>query len=215
MVYASPAPRSSHPSTKKLLLVLALSALPLAGLCADTLAPADRANAVAYLEKTRAAVVATAKGLSDAQLNFKAAPERWSVAECLEHIASAEGFLMNLIQTQVMKGPARAAGEDVKAIDEFVLKAIPDRSQKVQAPEPLKPSNRFGWVKDSLKHFEETRAKTVTFLNNTTDLRDHAIDSPLSKKLDAYQWLLFIGAHSERHTKQMQEVKDDPNFPKK
>jgi hypothetical protein len=122
---------------------------------------------------------------------------------------------MNLIQTQVMKGPARAAGEDVKAIDEFVLKAIPDRSQKVQAPEPLKPSNRFGWVKDSLKHFEETRAKTVTFLNNTTDLRDHAIDSPLSKKLDAYQWLLFIGAHSERHTKQMQEVKDDPNFPKK
>ena len=53
------------------------------------------------------------------------------------------------------------------------------------------------------------------FLKATPDLRDHAIDSPLGKKLDAYEWVLFIGAHSERHTKQMQEVKDAPGFPKK
>jgi hypothetical protein len=32
--------------------------------------------------------------------------------------------------------------------------------------------------------------------------------------LDGYEWLLFIGAHSERHTKQILEVKADPNFPK-
>jgi hypothetical protein len=37
---------------------------------------------------------------------------------------------------------------------------------------------------------------------------------PLGKKLDPYQWLLFIAAHSERHTKQMLEVKADPGFPK-
>jgi hypothetical protein len=45
-------------------------------------------------------------------------------------------------------------------------------------------------------------------------LRDHAIDSPLGKKLDAYQWVLFISAHSERHTKQINEVKADAGFPK-
>jgi hypothetical protein len=32
--------------------------------------------------------------------------------------------------------------------------------------------------------------------------------------LDAYEWVLFLTAHSERHLKQIQEVKSDPNFPK-
>ncbi len=41
------------------------------------------------------------------------------------------------------------------------------------------------------------------------------MDSPLGKKLDAYEWVLFIAAHSERHTKQILEVKADPNFPRK
>lgn len=197
---------------KKLLPLLGLSALLCSGLFAQT--AEDRASAVAYLEKTKAGVFAAAKGLSDAQLNFKAAPEKWSVAQVLEHIASAEDFLMGMIQEQVMKGPARPAGEDVKAIDSFVLAAIPDRTNKLQAPEPLKPTNRYGSPADSLKHFKESRAKTVAFLNGTKDLRDHAIDSPLGKKLDGYEWVLFIAAHSERHTKQMLEVKADPNFPK-
>ena len=34
------------------------------------------------------------------------------------------------------------------------------------------------------------------------------------KKLDGYEWLLYIAAHSERHTKQIDEVKADPHFPK-
>ena len=197
---------------KKLLSLLVLSALLLTGLFAQT--AEDRAAALAYLQKTEAGVIEGARGLSVAQLNFKPAPDRWSVAEVLEHIASTEDFLMGMVHEQVMKGPARPAGEDVKAIDAFVLKAIPDRSNKLQAPEPLKPNNRYGSPKDTLAHFEESRAKTIAFLNDTKDLRDHAIDSPLGKKLDGYQWILFIAAHSERHTKQLLEVKADPSFPK-
>ena len=33
-------------------------------------------------------------------------------------------------------------------------------------------------------------------------------------KLDGYEWILLIAGHSERHTKQMLEVKANPNFPK-
>jgi hypothetical protein len=33
-------------------------------------------------------------------------------------------------------------------------------------------------------------------------------------KLDAYEWVLFLTTHSERHLKQIQEVTSDPNFPK-
>jgi len=181
---------------------------------AQTLTQADRDKAMTYLESTRQGVVDATKGLSPAQWNFKAAPDRWSVAEVTEHIAAAEDYIRGMVVEKVMTAPARPAGEDVAALDAMVVQAIPDRSQKKQAPEPLKPTNRFGSPDGSLKHFFEARATTEDFLTKTTDLREHAADSPLGKKLDGYEWVLFIAAHSERHTKQILEVKADPNFPK-
>lgn len=200
---------------KRLLLALCVTAVLLPALKAEDLAAEDRQKALKYLEKTRADVLTATKGLSEAQWNFKPAPDRWSVAEVAEHIAAAEDFLRDRVETQVMKANARDGNEDVKAIDEFVLQGVPDRSHKVQAPEPLRPTNRFGSPKSSLQHFKQSRAETIAFLKNTKDLRQHAADSPLGKKLDAYEWVLFIAAHSERHTKQINEVKADPNFPKK
>jgi hypothetical protein len=181
---------------------------------AQSVSPADRDKALTHLETTRQGVIDATKGLSSAQWNFKPAPDRWSVAQVTEHIAAAEDYLRGMVTEKVMTAPPRPAGEDVTAIDEMVVKMIPDRSTKRQAPEPLVPSNRFGSPEGSLKHFLEARATTEDFLKKTPDLRDHAVDSPLGKKLDAYEWILFISAHSERHTKQILEVKADPNFPK-
>jgi hypothetical protein len=180
---------------------------------AQGLTQADRERGVQYLEQTRDGVVAAVKGLSDAQMKFKAAPDRWSVAETLEHIAKAEDFIFQNVTDQVMKAPPGPAGRDTAQIDAMVLALIPDRSHKVQAPPPLVPTS--GWTPaESLDHFLKSRAKTIAFLESTSDLREHAADSPLGKPLDAYEWLLFIGAQSERHTKQILEVKADPNFPK-
>ena len=200
---------------KKLLFALCLTFLTIPTLQAQNLTPAERTKALKYLEKTRADVFAATKGLSAAQWNFKPATNRWSVAEVTEHIAAAEDFLMGMIHDKVMTAPARTEAADVQAIDEFVLKNIPDRTTKVQAPEPLQPNNRFGSPKESLKHFKASRAQTIKFLKESKDLRQHALDSPLGKKLDGYEWVLFIAAHSERHTKQINEVKADANFPKK
>jgi hypothetical protein len=199
---------------KHTIAALCLFTLVAPALIAQELTKEDRDQGVKYLEKTRDGVLGATKGFSEAQWNFKPAPDRWSVAEVTEHIAAAEDLLMKRLQDEAMKAPPRTGSEDVKAIDAFVLQAIPDRSHKAQAPEPLKPNNRFGSPKESLKHFTDSRAKTIAFLKKTNDLRQHATDSPLGKKLDAYEWLLFIAAHSERHTKQIDEVKADPNFPK-
>lgn len=195
------------------LLTLLLSFSVLTGLRAADLSAEDRAAGLAHLEKTRADVLAAAQGLSEAQLNFKPTPEKWSVAQVLEHIASAEDMLLGLVTDQVLKAPPPAEGTDFKATDELILKAIPDRSQKRTAPEPLIPTNRYGSAAEALKHFGESRAKTIALMKDTPDLRAHAADSPLGK-MDAYQWLLFISAHTERHTKQLLEVKADANFPK-
>jgi hypothetical protein len=200
---------------KRFLLTLGMLAFFTLGLRAQDISADERKRAADYLKKTSDAFLASTAGLSEAQLKFKSDPTRWSVAECAEHITAAESFLFGMVQDKVMKAPARTEDVNVKEIDDFVLQAIPDRSKKATAPEPLIPSNRFGSVADTLKQFKESRAKTVAFLKDTKDLRQHAVDSPLGKKLDAYQWILFISAHSERHTKQILEVKADPKFPKK
>jgi hypothetical protein len=153
--------------------------------------------------------------LSDAQWNFKPAPDRWSVAEVMEHLAAAEDMLRGMTQEQIMKTPAAPArdADETRKADEGVLAMVPDRSHKVQAPEPLKPTNRFGSPAAAQKHFVESRATTEEYLKNTPGLRAHVGDSPMGK-LDGYEFVLLIAAHSERHTKQMLEVKADPNFPK-
>lgn len=178
----------------------------------QALTQADRDKGVQYLEQTRDGVASAVKGLSDAQLKFKAGPDRWSVAETLEHIALAEDFIFQNVTANVMKAPA-APDRDIAKIDAGILALVPDRSNKKQAPGPLVPTGRWTPA-ESLDHFLKSRAKTIEFMQSTPDLREHATDSPMQVKLDGYEWLLFIGAHSSRHTKQILEVKADPNFPK-
>jgi len=181
---------------------------------AQEVTQAEKDRALQYLETTKKGVLEATKGLSEAQWNFKPAPDRWSVAQVMEHIAAAEDFLRTLDKEKVMLAPGGEAGRDVKKTDEAVLAMVPDRTNKVQAPEPLVPTNRFGSPDGSVKHFVESRATTEDFLKNTAGLRDHVMESPMGK-LDGYEFVLLIAAHSERHTKQINEVKADPNFPKK
>ena len=199
---------------KKAAVLVGMLLLSSALALSQTLTQADRDKGVQYLEQTRDGVVAAVKGLSDAQMKFKPGPDRWSVAEVLEHIALAEDFLLQNVTNNIMKAPAGAPDRDTAKIDAFVLSAIPDRSHKAQAPEPLRPTARWTPA-ETLDHFLASRAKTIAFLESTPDLRAHVVTSPpLNQPMDAYDWLLFISAHSERHTKQILEVKADPNFPK-
>ena len=192
------------------LLVITLAAAA----SAQEVSQAEKDRALQYLESTKKNVLEATKGLSEAQWNFKPAPDRWSVAQVMEHIAAAEDFLRDTTKEKVMTAPAGEAGRDSKKTDEAVLMMVPDRTHKAQAPEPLVPSNRFGSPEGSVKHFSESRSATEDFLKSTGGLRDHVMDSPMGK-LDGYEFVLFIAAHSERHTKQINEVKADPNFPKK
>src|SRR2546425_10958245 len=126
---------------RKVLLQAFLVFLVGAVASAQSLTAADREKAVKYLEQTRDGVIAAPKGLSEAQMKFKSAPDRWSVAETLEHIATAEDFIFQNVTDNVMKAPAGPAGRDAAKIDAMVLAMIPDRSHKAEAPAPLVPKN--------------------------------------------------------------------------
>src|ERR1043166_193254 len=182
----------------------------------STLTKEERDRAIDYLKETRKACLAATDGLSDAQWKFKAAPDRWSIAEVAEHIAVTEDMIWKLVSEKVMKSPAAPEkAADAKGKDEIILAKIPDRSRKAQAPEQLKPTGRWATRAALVKDFEGTRGQEIAYLKDTKeDLRNHFEEHPALKTMDAYQWLIFNGAHCKRHTAQILEVKADPNFPK-
>jgi hypothetical protein len=118
---------------KKMLLVMcaAVCLRPLA--FGQALTPEDRDHGVKYLEQTRDAIVAATNGLSHAQWKFKAAPDKWSIAQTLEHIALAEDYIFGAAENTTTSGPAGAPDRDFAKIDARILQRTPDRSEKRQA----------------------------------------------------------------------------------
>jgi hypothetical protein len=201
----------SRPAVVLAALILLAPAAPVA----QAISSSERDQAVKYLTTMRDQVVRESETLTEAQWNFKSAPGRWSVGEVVEHLALAESFMFDM-QQKTVAGPAASADQRAatKGKDDTIIKGVPDRTKKFQAPEPLQPGARLGSRAEILAAFKERRAKTIAYASTTKDdLRSRVSDSPLGP-LDAYQWLLFAAAHSERHLAQLREVKADSNFPK-
>lgn len=170
---------------------------------------------IEYMQKTRKDFENSVKGLSEAQLNFKAAPDKWSVKEVSEHIAKAESYLGDSAMKVVSSTPAADEKSPMTGKEDQLVTMITDRSKKFQAPPPLVPNGQWATEADILKAFNAARDKNVDFVKKTDEkvLRAHEQDGPAGK-LDAHEWELFMAGHTARHIKQIEEVKADPNFPK-
>ena len=204
-----------HEYSKQVAVAAALVALASAAPRADEISSQERAKVVQYLTTTRDQVLAESAKLSEGQWNFKPGPDRWSVGEVVEHLALAEEFLLGS-QQKVVASPVATPDQRAKSQgkDETIIKMISDRTQKAQAPEPLKPGTKLGPQAEVVKAFRERRGKTLDYAGKTKDdLRAHVSESPVGT-VDGYQWLLFIGAHTERHLAQIREVKASAEFPK-
>ncbi len=196
-----------------MIAVLAVAPATLAG----PLTKQERDKLIKELKRTEKMLKDATKGLTPAQWTYKASPERWSVQDCLEHLTLTEDFLRARVQNDLMKAHASPVDAAKAAeTDAFVLKVIPDRSQKATAPEPLRPSGKWPNPQAMLREFEARRKATLEYVRTTQDdMRAHKAPSPVGRDFDAYQWMLLISAHTERHTAQALEVKASPNYPKK
>ncbi|MBN9383328.1 MAG: DinB family protein [Chitinophagaceae bacterium] len=188
----------------------------------DAVAPAkgplskkERQNAIKFLKDTESDVLNKIQGLSEAQLTFKPAPDRWSVEECLKHIAVTEQALWQMA-SGTLKQPANPdKRSEIKMTDDQVIAMIENRTQKKQTMDQFKPENTpYKTMEEALASFKSDRGKLIMYVRSTQeDLRDHVATMPFGM-LDCYQLILFIGAHSNRHAQQMAEVMADPGFPK-
>jgi uncharacterized damage-inducible protein DinB len=151
--------------------------------------------------------------LTPQQWQFHPAEGRWSIADCIEHITRVENRILNIIQTKTQDQPQQVAPE-IREKDSFLLKAVPDRTERRQAPEIARPSGQWTDARDLLAEFEKVRTATSKLAAETTaDLRGYTHPHGAFGELDCYQWLLLLGLHSERHARQIEEVKADPAFP--
>jgi DinB superfamily len=196
------------------------SVVPVKEIKVTTTGSTDLMQARQCFDQSRARVVEAAGSLSKAQWQFKPAPDRWSIAENLEHMVAVQERILGPIMEQLMQAPAPPPEYDRALLDGIVLDKIPDRSIKAQAPDHIKPTGE--WAPEAaLDRLSRNYERLLDLVESRPDLRDHIVDSPPLRlvtngrftMMDGYQWVLAVAAHDERHVRQILEVKADPNYP--
>ena len=190
------------------------ASISLLALFTDPITEKERKDAVNYFKETQKNLEKELKGLSEAQLNWKPADSVWSVAECVEHIALSEKNIFDWAMGTLKADADPAKRSQLKMDDDGIKKMLTNRSFRVKTREGFIPSGQFGNTEKTLAVFNERREALIKYMKDTKDdLRNHFAEAPIGL-LDTYQVLIFLSAHTARHTLQIAEVKTHPSFPK-
>ena len=202
----------------RLLLVICVGLMCRASLASEdpNMTAEDRAKVIKLLNESHKQTLDLMEGLSEEQLKYKSAPEKWSVLEVAEHISLAEGLLFSAVEGALAAKENPEWETKTKGKTEFLERVMVNRDRKATAPESIVPSGKL--TRDEvIAKLKESRAKTLKFAEETKlPLKAHTLDHPFPVfgTLNAYQWLIYIPLHNIRHNKQIEEVKANPNFPK-
>ena len=178
----------------------------------EGMTPAERERISGYLAETRSQLLQTVSGLSPNQLDFKPNPDRWSVAQVVEHVTILEAFLPILIDATLKSPqPQQSAWQ---GRDDALIEQIRSRESRVQAPERAHPTGRFQH-EELFRQFEAARKRNIEYAATTNaPLRSFCTPHPVFGEIDCYQWLLAAAAHCERHHAQILEVMAAADFPR-
>ncbi len=167
------------------------------------------------LDATRARLTSSVEGLGEGQEHFRSAPECWTIAEIIEHLAIAESSSVKLFDRLLQKaeaeGRTRAEGDPFAPVS-IAEQAAPFRGQKFQSPDPLRPTGRVA-LADSLASLGDSleRIRALRPRLERADCAEQRFPHPAFGPLNLYQWLLFTAAHEERHLAQINALKEAMN----
>ena len=163
----------------------------------------------AYLSVRRNALREAVDAVPEAQRNQQPEPDRWSVAEVLEHLALVEARFKTFISDRLSE--ARASGlaaelETDSVVGTFNQAGILDRSSKHVAPDPVRPRSS-DW-KTAWSRLEDARRSflDVYLSGDGLALADVHYVHPRLGSLNLYQWGVWLGGHEARHTEQIREI---------
>ncbi len=173
-----------------------------------SLSPQERSDAVEELESSRRRLLSALEGLTEEQWRARPAPDRWSIAECAEHITAAEVPIPKLLKSPIAVDPPADERPEIRKKDDYVRRVLRDRSGRQEAPERLHPKGRFSGRDETIRTFQERREANLDYLRTTSDaLRDWFAPHPFAGLIDGYQWILFLAAHTDRHAVQIEEIR--------
>lgn len=181
------------------------------------------------IDQTRARLFESVEGLSAGEQSSRPAPDKWAVAEILEHLSLVERGVARVV-TRLLENAeaagqreAEAAGQTHAAAGQTPEVAAPfapvsiaefveqTRTQRLNAPENARPAGAS--VADSLSHLRDSRAALHALRPRVeqADCASARFPHPAWGPLNLYQWLLFIGAHEARHLTQIEALKETMN----
>ncbi|HEY0701743.1 MAG TPA: DinB family protein [Candidatus Acidoferrales bacterium] len=177
--------------------------------------PAEREHVLQEMDQSRESLLRAVDGLTPAQLEYREGPDRWSVAENLEHIAVAEFGMMRWLEGALNDATKPPHAGDWAGKDAELRRIMADsRGTKLVAPETIRPTGRWA-VAELVPKFESTRQRTRAFVvASNDDLRCRSLPHPKFGALDCYQWLCLIAHHCHRHAGQIENLKSSANFPR-
>ena len=198
----SVAPATAAPAT----------AAPATGMSDD-----DREHLLVHFEMTGQVLAELVRGLSPTQLEYKASSDRWSIRECISHLAVAEPDYWRDLMKAVKAAPDMQGkdmqGKKSSATDADILWYGIDRVVHTKTGGGHEKVDTYKDAAVALAKFQALRATMIDYIKSThDDLRAHSFGS--QELIDSWQWMLEISTHAERHIQQIREIKADPNFPK-
>ena len=169
------------------------------------MAPEERNEIVRVLEDSRKEFCAAVEGLTDERAKIKPAADRWSVLDCVEHVAVVEQrFLSRLEAADQPPAPPLSKQKE----EELAVRVV-DRTNRAQAPEPAQPAGRFVSLEQALANFNAARTRTIEFaIARRDDLYQLAWEHPRFGMLNGTALLVITAGHARRHAEQIREVRN-------
>ncbi|HKP38353.1 MAG TPA: DinB family protein [Pyrinomonadaceae bacterium] len=176
---------------------------------------------IAEGEKNSTAARALVGQLNESQLNWKPAPEKWSIAQCLDHLAvTSHGFdsyFTKALARGRTKWPVTSPPKYRPSfIGGWLIKQVePVTGRNLPAPKVFRPSSSN--IENALEKFLAQQETFLQFVRATegTDFNKTRLRSPVTPLMryslaDAF---VVTVVHGQRHLAQARRVRDTPGFP--
>jgi DinB superfamily len=165
------------------------------------------------IDAARARLVSAVEPLTGEQHAFRPSPDRWSVAEIIEHLSITEPRVVRLVGALLDKLEASGARGDDSPFEPVSLTQFAERArtEKYQAPDEIRPKGAP--LQDSLARLRDSRA-ALRALRPRVERVDGTLarfPHPAWGPLDLYQWLAFVGMHERRHLAQIKALGETMN----
>jgi hypothetical protein len=169
---------------------------------------AEKKKLLALLRQSRERFLSSFSDVAEENCRCRPAEGCWSVLDCVEHIAVAETLMVGLLNA-----PRRPRPADAPNREQIFLERLGKRDRKLEAPEVGRPTGRFATLADARKQFETARAGAIRFTEESKeDLRATEVTHPhpMAGDVSAYEMVIILAKHAERHALQIEEIKNSP-----